>query len=405
MYTQQIFRSGFVLLAFAGATFSVMAQFPVKIPGLPKVEKPKPATASSSSSSASAASPSSSTSTSSTGREKRVYENEVRPSTPAVIPPRVFIQAVNSKSYWKMPNVSNVTSWLPEINAGFVYDDSSPISATAEWYNPDGSLWFTEKLLNGVPGYGLNLRSNETWELMDTKSTNAVGVFSIKIKNSATGAVMYSGKFKVNKFLNSFNASDRNKLGFYVEHDWLVPMGMVGFDDGDLTKGINSVVFSTWVKGDIKYEELEAKLFFNGSEIASRKATSGMSYDERGANVLVPLKMDELVKRWQFFFDNVQLQNGNGYNLEKYAGTHWIEKNPGQYTFKLFRNGTQIREFSFAVGTDGKFVRPAYSDSFRYPQHSILVPAKVMGNQEKWNPSVWKTDMFYGNPIAGFSIQ
>ena len=33
----------------------------------------------------------------------------------------------------------------------------------------------------------------------------------------------------------------------------------------------------------------------------------------------------------------------------------------------------------------------------------ILFLMKVIGNVDKWNAAAWKTDAFYGNPLAGFS--
>jgi hypothetical protein len=404
------FLMSLIALTLIGVCFShtVSAQFPLKLPKIPKAEKPKaaPPAEDSQSTDSTASTPAATSVTRSSSGNGRVYENEVRPSTPVVINPLVFVQPAISRTYWKMPNARDTTSWVPELRMQFAYDDSAPIKANVEWYNPDGSLWYTEKLAShGGGDTGLTLRSDETWTVIDTKSTNGVGTYSFKVKNAATGAVMYAGKFKVNKFLNSFNTAEKNKLGFYVDHDWLMPLGVVGFDSQELTKTMNRVVFSNWLKGDIKYEELEAALLYNGKEIARRKASSGMAYDERGTNVLVPLKMDEISRRWTFWFDNVQFLNGNSYNPEYYPNMHFIEKNPGQYTYKLFRNGTQIREFSFSIGPDGRFVRPAYSDNFRFLTHAILVPAKVMGNQEKWNPASAKTDIFFANPISGFSPQ
>ena len=389
---------------------STAGQFPIKIPGIPKVEKPKTTSTETSDRSSAASTPSSGKSSAANSASSRhVYENETRPSIPRVIQPRVFIKAAATNSYWKMPNASNVTSWLPEIDISFVFDDRTRIEAIAEWYNPDGSLWFKEEMSPGIGNFGLSLRSNETWKLMDTKSTNATGTFSVKVKNKATGTEMYSGKFKVNKFLASFNAGDKNKLGYYVDHDWLLPLGVVSFDSEDLTNGGDSIVFSSWLKGDPEYGELEAQLLFNGNVIAKRKATSGMSYEERAGKFAVPFYKESIVERWQFQFENVLLHNGNNYNIEDnrewYNSIHWIDKNPGQYIFKLFRNNTQIREFGFTVGQDGRIVRPAYSDAFTFRQHGVLVPAKVMGNTEKWNPASARSDLFYGNPIGGFSIQ
>jgi hypothetical protein len=72
---------------------------------------------------------------------------------------------------------------------------------------------------------------------------------------------------------------------------------------------------------------------------------------------------------------------------------------------KIFRGGTQIRELSFTVGPDGKFVLPAYTSQIFLPYYRIVVPVKVLGTAEKWNVEAWKTGSFYGNPLSGFAVQ
>ena len=165
-----------------------------------------------------------------------------------------------------------------------------------------------------------------------------------------------------------------------------------------------------WTKGDVKSDEMEAQLDFNGKLIASKKVNSGASNDERMSKFTVPFDMGNIYRRWDISFGTVWLENGHPHNtdpsnVEFFASAHFVDKNPGQYTFKLYRNGTQIREFSVSIGPDGRWVKPPNAETFHFPQHGILLPAKVMGNQEKWNPMSWKTDMFYGNPIAGFIVQ
>ena len=42
-------------------------------------------------------------------------------------------------------------------------------------------------------------------------------------------------------------------------------------------------------------------------------------------------------------------------------------------------------------------------ESLIYPSLTII-PVKVLGNLDKWNPASWKTDAFYRNPLTGFSV-
>lgn len=385
------------LLALSAAA---SGQFPIKIPSLPKTEKVK-TPANEPAKQPSTGQPQNAPA----ARGQRTYENHDPTDTPVVIHPRVFIEAANSRTYWKMPNASNTTSWLPEIKVHLFWSDQTPLQTVAEWYNPDGSLWFTERLQTA----GKMLRSTETWTLMDTKSTNAAGFYSVKVKNKADGSALYTGKFKVNKFLNSFNAADKNKLGFYVDHEWLLPLGLVHFDSADLSLGLNRTVFAVWLKGFFDHTELTAQLSYNGKVIASREVTSGAANDDRMSTVMVPQVKDNIIKQWAVWFPRVVIHNGNDYDTEDdpefFKNAHFIDRNPGKYTFTMLRKGAPIREFSFTVGSDGRFVRPAYSDSFAVPYHGILVPAKVIGTSEKWNATSWKTEMFYGNTINGFTLQ
>lgn len=391
-----------LLVAFLSFGISASGQFPIKLPSVKKPDKPKtPSTDPPVSTEPSR--PQASTTAASGGQ--KTYANLYPTTTPVVIHPRVFIEAANSRTYWKMPNASNTTSWLPEIKVHLYWDDQVPLQTVADWYYPDGSLWFTEPLQTA----GKMLRSQDTWTLMDTKSTNAAGIYSVKVKDKNSGSVLYAGKFKVNKFLNSFNAADKNKLGFYVDHDWLLPLGLVHFESGELNLGLNNPSFNVWLKGFFDHTELKAQLAYNGKVIATRDVNSGAPTDERMSSVMVPLAKDNVIKRWSITFEYVVIHNGNDYNVaynkEFFDNAHFIDKNPGEYTFTMLRNGAPVREFSFTVGPDGRFVRPPYSDSFTVPYYGILVPAKVIGTTEKWNGTSWKADMFYGNPISGFTNQ
>ncbi len=391
-----------LILILLSIGISAAGQFPIKLPSVKKPEKPKAPTTDSPVKTESSSPQASATSAS---RGQRTYSSQYPTATPVVIHPRVFIEAANSRTYWKTPNVSNTTSWLPEIKVHLYWNEQVPLQTVADWYNPDGSLWFSEPLQTA----GRMLRSKDTWTLMDTKSTNAAGIYSVKVKDKNSGAVLYSGKFKVNKFLNSFNASDKNKLGFYVDHDWLLPLGMVNFENEHLDKGLDRVYFHVWLKGFFEYTELTAQLKHNGKVIASREVNSGAAGDDRMSSVMVPLAKDNVIKRWSIWFENVVLHNNIDYdisdNKEFFDQAHFIDRNPGEYTFTMLRNGAPVREFKFTVGSDGRFMRPVYSDNFAVPTHGILVPAKVIGTTEKWNATGWKTDMFYGNAISGFTVQ
>jgi len=60
---------------------------------------------------------------------------------------------------------------------------------------------------------------------------------------------------------------------------------------------------------------------------------------------------------------------------------------------------------SFAIGADGKIVVPGYMDQMFLPYYRVLLPAKVLGTSEEWDVNAWKSEAFYGNPLAGFAVQ
>jgi hypothetical protein len=36
--------------------------------------------------------------------------------------------------------------------------------------------------------------------------------------------------------------------------------------------------------------------------------------------------------------------------------------------------------------------------------YRVIIPVTVIGPAEKYNPNAWKTDAFYGNPVAAFTL-
>jgi hypothetical protein len=107
-------------------------------------------------------------------------------------------------------------------------------------------------------------------------------------------------------------------------------------------------------------------------------------------------------KRWEFQWTKFLVDGNGSFNHDNYPGAFYVDKNPGDYTVKIYRSGAQIRELSFSVGADGRFVQPSYTSQIFMPYYRIILPVKVIGASEKWNVNDWKTDAFYGNPLTGF---
>ncbi len=341
-----------------------------------------------------------------------IYKSQRPTNVPVLMKNSIYVQAKTHDEYWKMKGQSNYSSWVPLIRFSHFYNNDKPLKYTVEYFNPDGSAWYSETLEQSSRIAGdrtvLFQSPSPYGGILDTKSTAGIGIYSFKITNQETKEVLYQGKFKVGKFSRAYSPSEKNKVDFFVEHDWLLPFGMIGFHHSlDEVGGMMPEV-SIWLKGMVDANELEARLFYKGNQIASTKdgyKASGVSdYDERTTGFAAAFAPQNIWKRWQFQWGNFRFDNNGGFNRDYYPNAHYADKNPGEYTVKIYRNGTQIRELSFTVGADGRFVSPAYTNQIPLPYHRTVLPVKVIGT-EKWDAAGWKTDAFYGNPVTGFAIQ
>lgn len=346
---------------------------------------------------------------------KLIYAPQRPTNAPLFMRNSVYVQAKTTDEYWKMPGQRNYSSWVPLIRFSQFYNLEKNLNYTVEYFNPDGSVWYSEKLEES----GRNAERTALYQspspystgVLGTKSTNGTGVYSFKITNQDTKEVLFQGKFKVGKVSRAYSPQDKNKFDFYVEHDWLLPFGMIGFHHSlDEVGGMEPEV-SVWLKGPVEAGELEGRIFYKGLQIASTKdAEEGggdgvADYDERRSEYAPAFAPDKMWKRWQFSWRNFLFDNNGTFNRENFPKAHYADKNPGDYTVKIYRRGKQIRELSFTVGADGKFVVPGYMKDIFIPYYGILLPVKITDPTEKWDAASWKADAFYSNTLNGFAAQ
>ena len=222
----------------------------------------------------------------------------------------------------------------------------------------------------------------------------------MKITDTKTSQTIFQGKFKVNKL--PLAPPTDHKLLFYVENDWNLPIGYVGFKihRTDYNAHTRPAAFF-WFKGTPDENKFEAELYFDNQRIATTdKGGSVMPLDERGADCYAarPVCAHKLLSfEWNnFVLNNVtsaRRNNPNGW---------FTNDHPGEYTVKVFYNGDQVREAKFTIDGKGLPARNAFSDQIFLNDYRVIVPVKVMGMMEKWNAASWKTDTFYGNPLKGF---
>ena len=84
--------------------------------------------------------------------EGTTYTRPQPTSKPVFLRDTIEVQLQTKETYWKFPNQNYYTSWVPRASFQVFYDGSTVLRYTAEWFNPDGSTWFTESLRSSHNG-------------------------------------------------------------------------------------------------------------------------------------------------------------------------------------------------------------------------------------------------------------
>jgi hypothetical protein len=394
---------------------TALAQFPIKIPKL-KVEKPKSEQPKPNDVSSPQAEPSQNQPTRQTGDEVGYMP---RPEPDAVTPRFLLdtleIIAKTEPRYWKAPTQNDNSSWFPQVSFGVFYDSTVTWTYTAEWFNPDGSPWFTERLkMDGRRDAAKIMRVSSPYssEELNTKAIQTTGTYGLKITNTKTSETVFQGKFKVNKI--PLDPKLKNRVRFYVDNDWNLPIGYVGFDyNGTRWDYDPQPMVFMWFKGNLQSKDFEARLYHNNQQIASTDEADGYvnTSQKRGEECyqfpdVCAFNLWEF--RWANFkvpsFDRVEHRLSTGYIKDPKA--IYTKDKPGEYAVKIFYKGEQVRETKFTVDAAKGWLPPnPYSSQIYLNNLKIPVPVKVSGILDKWNAATWRTDAFYGNPLSGFNVQ
>ncbi len=329
---------------------------------------------------------------------------------PVLLKDTLEINCKTKNTYWKFPNLSDYSSWVPQVRFHIFYNDSAPLRYQAEWFNADGSPWFSETLrysfLSNEKTVGI--QSDYSDELFNTKAVTTAGTYGIKITNQKTGELIFQGKFKVNKLLIfPGDARNKNRFQFYVDNDWSLALGYVGFDRMWLGSDTAPPSIFVWFKGRLNKEDLEARLYQNGQEVATTDAGGNIIATEERNRDCEYLFDKCQYHLWSFYWDKFRVLNSeDAARVRKQKPeVKFTSDMPGEYTVKVFYKNTQVREFKFAIDARGLLAANAFSEQLYLTNYKIVVPVKVMGNLDNWNPAAWKTEAFYGNPLSGFNIQ
>ena len=335
--------------------------------------------------------------------EGTTYTRPSPTDKPVFLRDSIEIQVETRETYWKFPNQNYYTSWIPRASFFLFYDGSVKQRFTAEWFNPDGSPWFTEGLNYSHNGREIARISSEySDQLMSTKAAANSGIFGLKITNSKNNEVVFQGKFTVHK-LPAFpgEARYRNQMAFFVDNDWNLPIGYVGFSADAGWSNPPPVVFM-WFKGRLDAKDFEARLFHNGEQVASTDDNGIVNiYQYRGENCQRFSDTCRL-QQFGFYWKRFIVENSSWVRKQKPDSIFTRDK-PGEYTVKVFHKGVQVRTTQFAIDSAGRIARNAFSSQMPLNDHKIVVPVKILGNLDKWNPANSKADAFYGNPLTGFN--
>lgn len=333
------------------------------------------------------------------------FSKPVPNETPVFLKTTLDVRTDLENRYWKLPNESNYTSWIPEVRFKVFYKSNVRPRFQAEYFTPDGKSWFTEQLqqnLSDANSGTVDINSPHAGDRFTNRSTVATGTYGVKITDTRDGAVLFEGRFKVGKYKYGPNIPMfKNQYCFYVEQDWNLPIGYVWLDFRQ-DQFAPLVRAGMWFKGELRMGDFEARLFYNGQQIATTDDMGEVSNDDRRFPNIIENKELAYWQRWSFAWYKARFYKPGG--PMKYPAAKFLNTMPGEYTVKVFYLGAQVREVSFKI-ENGNLVDNVIAKQNGFNDPMIITPVKILSTTEKWNATAWKTDAFYGNPLAGFNPQ
>lgn len=217
--------------------------------------------------------------------------------------------------------------------------------------------------------------------------------FAIKLRNplEGTNVTLFTGKAQVLKTPTPSGAGAHyhaTASEYYVQDDWRIPIGYVFTekDNGHMNQSFMHVLF--WYRGNPA--EVEAHLFYKGKDIAKCKVPGN------GASGWNPKKAQWSYADCEFLGVYQAAPEDEGYDPK-----FFLANNPGDYEVKVLLVGNLARSIKFNVDGSGNF-DTGIAAANKLGSNRAIVPVQVLGNQEQWDHTAWKTGAFYGNPLSGF---
>jgi len=216
--------------------------------------------------------------------------------------------------------------------------------------------------------------------------------FTIRLLNElqGTNVTLFNGTAKVVMVPAYKGATKMDDMEWYVDEDWRIPFGYVFWekDSGHGSDAFLHVAF--WVRGNTP--DVEAHLFYQGKDIAK------FSNPGNGAADWNPT-----LYRWglvdgEFLGVYSNAPSGD----EGYEPRFGVRNNPGNYEVKVLILGHLARSIKFKVSANGS-LEGGIDSANTLGTDRVVIPVQVVGDSGgTWDRNAWKTDAFYGNPLAGF---
>jgi hypothetical protein len=293
--------------------------------------------------------------------------------------------------------------WYPSVKFQIAYAGEARPRYKAEYTLPTGAPWYFETLEKKWDGPFYLMESAYDSEKA-SKAIPTEGLFGLKITNMRDNSTAFQGKFRITKFKQA-GASGPKDVDYSVDHDWALPIGYTNVDWGGGRAEQGDPGIQMWFKGGIKTDDLEAQLFYNGKQIATTDEGGSVNSAERrfskyaGDNPTLFWQLLEF--RWPRKLLFIGDERARDYTRNE--GKLYINQMPGEYTVKVLYQGAQVRETKFKIA-DGDFAGVGVSLPNGLKTYRVILPVRVMGTADKWNPARWKTDAFYGNPPVGLTV-
>ena len=328
---------------------------------------------------------------------------------------------VNAFTYGSYRGGYDTWSWVPRIEFSVNGPVRSGGQLHAEFTLPGAGPWVKFDCETEEVQKGRRLKTEcggrQIPEDRGTTHTGPVS-FAIKLRNElgGTDAVLFTGRMRVGKarFVEA-GPKAAGKSVYYVDHDWNLPIGYVFYErdtyydpEDPRTWDLPTFSFAFWGRGDSSFEP---HLFHDGKEVGkafyegreASKPSCGVREVFNSPNQSTPPDAPNLTwSRWKCSFSSVRLWDRRETKGE--GPLYLFGEHPGEYEMKIISKGRLVRAFKFAVDAEGKLVDNPVAAAGKLGSDRVVVPVQVSGDQDgQWDRRAWKTEAFYGNPLAGFT--